>query len=415
MILVCDCLKGQDFITVSGQILDDSRSVPLPFAAISVAYSTLGTVTNDDGWFQLTIPAKYRNDTLLATFLGFETFKGQISDLSQQTVTMRLKPTALNLSEVEIIGLTPREVIRRAVANIPVNYGKDSLLLTAFIRSQKFVGNKLAEFSEAIVEDLKTGYFLYKRGQQENKFRNSNVPLLLKGRVSSDTSLVNAMGDVGKKAGCLGCNFMNDMVEYYHHTILDEETLKYYDLKMKEIDHPDGGKIYHIWYDQSIKNQKLYRGDLYIDGSSFAIMRISQKPSYNAFDAYEKGKYRRTYTIFNTPGWIAEMPLLERTISYSKRGENWCLSIIREVQWVTFIMPVNDQKIRMGYKNDVVVTNVTRDPELLRNFKGDKAIGADQRWDQIVGQPDPEFWDDFNCLPIESELEKSIQRLVQKQ
>ena len=413
--LLVTTLQGQENFTITGQIIDDSLSVPLPFAAISVANSTLGTVSNNDGWFQLSIPPQKQQDTLLATFLGYRTVRVKIPDDGNLPVILRLKPVAFHLSEVEIVGLTPREVIRRAVANIPDNYGKDSLLLTAFIRSQKFVGSKLAEFSEAIVEDLKTGYSLYKKSQTENKFRNSNIPCLLKGRVSSDTSLVNAMGDVGKKAGCLGCNFMNDLVEYYHQTILDENLLKYYDLKMKEIVLPAGGKIYQITYDQLVSNQKLYQGELIIDGTSFAIMKSSQKPSYQAFDAYEKGKFRQSYTIFNIPGWIAEMPLLERTITYSKRGEKWCLSTIREVQWVTFVLPEKARRVRMGYKNDVVITNVTREVELFRTYKGSKSLGADQRWDQIVGQPDPEFWADFNYLPIESELEKSLQRLVQKQ
>ena len=75
-------------------------------------------------------------------------------------------------------------------------------------------------------------------------------------------------------------------------------------------------------------------------------------------------------------------------------------------------------------KNMHKYTNETpTSKSLINNIKGfgasfqkvRKTGGADQRWDQIVGQPDPEFWADFNYLPIESELEKSLQRLVQKQ
>ena len=131
---------------------------------------------------------------------------------------------------------------------------------------------------------------------------------------------------------------------------------------MEEIINPEGGKIYHILFEQSVKNAKLYHGELFIDGSSFAIMKIRLRPSFKAYDQYEKGKYRKTYTINNTSGWIAEMPLIDKTIIYSKRVKGWYLSTIHDEQWVTFTLPSTGQKIRMGYKNDLVVTDVTRDP-----------------------------------------------------
>lgn len=401
-------MYGQETINLSGKILDDNNSVPMPFAQLSVANSTLGTVTNDDGQFQLNIPSKFRNDTLLVAFLGYETSRKRISELTGQHSEIRLKSKVVQLSEVEIVGLTPQEVIRRAVANIPANYGTDSLILTAFVRSQKFVGNKLAEFTEAVIRDFKTGYHLYRKGDQRWQYCESNIPALVKGRVVSDTTLVKVMGDVGEKAGCLACNFMNDVVELRSRTILDEEVLRYHKLSMKETVDPDDGKIYHIRYDQSAKNQVLYQGEIFIDGSTFAIMKFVMKPSYQAYDHYEKDKYLRTFSINGTPGWVADMPMLTRTVTYTKYDGYWSLSLIREEQWITFQHSSGGKKIRMGYKNDVVVTDVTRNKESLRNFRGDKQKGMNERWDEIAGRPDEQFWSGFNYLPIEEKLMKEV-------
>ncbi len=404
-------LYGQELIYLSGKILDGGNSQPLPFTQISVKNSALGTVTNDEGQFQLYLPCKFHNDTLLIAFLGYETQRKRISDLKGQYTEINLESKVLQLSEVEIVGLTPQEVIRRAVANIPANYGADSLILTAFIRSQKFVNNKLAEFTEAIIEDLKTGYFLYTRSKTGDKIRNSNVPRLLKGRVVSDTGLVNSMGDVGKRAGCLGCNFMNDLVEYYHKTVLDEKLFRYHNLTMKEIVGPGSGKIYHISFDQAVKNQTLYKGDLFIDGSSFAIIKIIQKPSFLAFDEFERKKSNTLYTINGIYGWVGDMPFLSRTICYSVGDGLWRLSSIQEEQWINFRLVTTGQRIRVGFKNDVVVTDISRDPLNIRNFKGDKTVGTDQRWDQIVGKPDTDFWATYNFLPIEEKLQKEVLKL----
>lgn len=403
-------VSGQNFFEIRGRIVDSTSGNPLSFAQISLHRTELGTTTNEDGNFRLDIPAGNREDTLLIYYLGYETRKIPVKACFVPSIEISLNPVMLQLSEVEVIGLTPQEVIRKAVEAIPANYGKDPLILTAFIRSQKSVNNKLAEYTEAIIDDLKTGYYLYKSGDSGKKHKQSNIPVLLKGRVTSDTNLVNAMGDVGRNVGCLSCNFINDFVEFYHQSILDEDLFRYYDLSMEELIQPEGGKIYHIRFAQKEDVKKrFWKGELFIDGASFAVMKIMQKPSMYAYDAYEKTKYNRGYTILNKPGWVEEMPFIQQTIIYSKRDTAWFLSSIRTENWMTFTYPPDGQKLKFSYNNDVVITNATRDPEKVKNFKGDKIIGTTQRWDQIVGRPDEIFWASFNYLPVEEALKNAIE------
>ena len=47
-----------------------------------------------------------------------------------------------------------------------------------------------------------------------------------------------------------------------------------------------------------------------------------------------------------------------------------------------FTYPVTGQKLKFSYKNDVVITNATRDTVRIKNFEGDKITGTSQRWDQ---------------------------------
>jgi hypothetical protein len=397
---------------IKGKVVDSVGRTPLPFAQIMLCHSASGTATNEEGVFRLDSLQVDPDDTLKIFFMGFETRRIAVRDLHASSAGILLKPAIFQLSELEVIGLTPREVIRRAVAAIPENYGKESLILTAFIRSRKSVNNKLGEYTEAIIEDLKNGYYLYKPGEAEKKRRQSNTSLLLKGRVISDTGLVNAMGDVGRNVGCLGCNFVNDFAEFYHHTILDEDLLRYYDISMEEMISSTDGKIYHIRFSQKKgTKEKLWKGELFIDAASFAIMKIDQKPSMYAYDAYEKSKYNRGFTILNKPGWIEEMPFIRQTVTYSKREPFWVLSTISTENWMTFTYPATGQRLKFSYKNDVVITNFTRDQEKIKNFKGDKLTGTTQRWDQIIGRPDEAFWAHFNYLPVEEALKTSVEAI----
>jgi len=400
-------------VVVSGRIIDADKETPLMFAQIALSNSTIGTVSNEEGQFFLRIPEVHSHDTILISYLAYETARMPVDALTGRIILVQLKPREINLKEVEVVALSPEEVLRRMYNRITGNYGGDSLLLTAFYRSQKFAGNKLAEYAEAIIEDLKTGYLPRKTlKEKQNISEHSNHTHLVKGRVISDTGLVNSMGEVGQMAGCLGCIFAMDLVEMNFRTVFDEKTFGSYSYSMEELPNPDGGKIYHIRYDQLNTKIRGFKGEIYIDGNSFALMKIRQSPSFKAYDTYEKEKYKKTYVINNIPGWNAEMPLLDRTISYSKRNNSWYLSTIHDEQWITFTLPSAGKKIRMGYKNDLVITDVSRDPIQLRNFRGDKNAGLRQRWDQIVGQADEAFWANYNYLPVEEKLKKEVGGIV---
>lgn len=402
-------VSAQTPILLSGSVTDASTGKPLPYAAISIAGSTLGTTTNDDGAFQFAMTGDHASDTIYVSYLGYKLYKDKIANLVQPSLNISLEPVSLFLSEVEIVGITPEEVIRRVVAEIPANYGTDTLILTAFIRSQKMVNTRLAEFTEAVVDDLKTGYRLYRSGDLNRRHRDSNIPQLMKGRVVSDTVLVNAMGDAGREAGCLSCNFFFDIAEFYHNTILDEKKLRYYNLRMEEMSNPYGGKIYHIFYEQKAGvKERLWKGELFVESTTFALVKMTQKPSFNAWETYEKSKYNRTYFINNKPGWIADMPFIDRTVTYTQRNGRWHLSTIRDEEWITFTFPPTGQKLRFSYRNEVVVTDVTHDPARISTFRGDKSTGIGQRWDQVAGKPDPDFWRGFNYLPIEEALQSKV-------
>ncbi len=421
-LFVVDYAFTQDGKPISGVVKDAVTGESLPYAQIALTGTTMGSVTNEDGIFRLKIPdtgfpdARYPDagstDSLNISFLGFRTKRVPVSSFDTGTLMIFLTPVSLDLREVVIVALTPQEVLHRAVDSISVNYGVDSVILTAFIRTQKTVNNKLAEYTEAIVQNLKTGYSYYKPNESGIRHQGSNIPFLHKGRVTSDTNLVNLLGEVGASAQCLGCNFVRDIAEFPYETMLDERDHKHYILKMEELINPEGGKIYRIMFDQNDRTSKtLYQGEILIDSRDFAILQITYKPSFKAYDAYEKKKYQSTWFLNSEPGWIQEMPLGETTVTYSKRDIYWSLSTIRQQYWVTYIHPQNRQRISYGYKNEVVVTDVTRDPQLIRAFKGDKSIGVNQRWDEVVGETDEVFWENFNYLPIEEKLRKELDRL----
>lgn len=91
--------------TILGIILDQSTQKPIPYANIGIPGSNIGTISNMDGTFDLLVPDKYLEDTLMVSALGYEFKKIPIHQLIQETYgVIYLTPNEKLLDEVIITG-----------------------------------------------------------------------------------------------------------------------------------------------------------------------------------------------------------------------------------------------------------------------------------------------------------------------
>ena len=86
-------------IKVTGQIFDENGE-PVPGANVVIKGNTaVGTMTDMDGKFTLTVPA---NATLVASFIGYQSLEYQLK--GQNNIVLRLKPDTELLDEVVVVG-----------------------------------------------------------------------------------------------------------------------------------------------------------------------------------------------------------------------------------------------------------------------------------------------------------------------
>ncbi len=90
-----------------GRILDAETSQPIPYANIGIVSKDRGTVSMEDGSFQLTIDLAWNDDSLRISSIGYETqtflvqsFKSKFS--GKEPVNFSLLPKPVMLSEVVI-------------------------------------------------------------------------------------------------------------------------------------------------------------------------------------------------------------------------------------------------------------------------------------------------------------------------
>lgn len=90
--------------TITGRVLDAKTSEPLPFANVFINNTTIGAVTDANGYFSLSGIADPGNYEVVFSFVGYETHKAKVS-LSDDVVKLgiiSLKPSEIQLAAVEV-------------------------------------------------------------------------------------------------------------------------------------------------------------------------------------------------------------------------------------------------------------------------------------------------------------------------
>lgn len=97
-----------------GKIIDENTKEPLAGTNIYLVISQIGTVTNEEGRFILSVTGKIQSDTLVINYLGYDEYRIAFSNFKNHSV-ISLQPKNLTLSEAiqiyaERMDLTRQEI-----------------------------------------------------------------------------------------------------------------------------------------------------------------------------------------------------------------------------------------------------------------------------------------------------------------
>jgi len=104
--------------SISGKVTDAKTKKGLAFATIIVPNTLLGTVTNENGEFELKLTEKI--EKIQASYIGYSDQSIEITDDSKN-ILISLKTQEVSLDEIIVRSKTPLQFIIEAVANYPEN------------------------------------------------------------------------------------------------------------------------------------------------------------------------------------------------------------------------------------------------------------------------------------------------------
>ena len=134
------CLSVFSQTELKGKVVDFQTFMPIESASIYVQNSTVGTVSNVDGKFLLSVPRELASDTLVISSIGYKSFKTLVAEFDP-TMDVFLEEDIASLEEVVVAASTrPKtgnDIVIRAIERLERNLPEEPYLQKGFLRHKE--------------------------------------------------------------------------------------------------------------------------------------------------------------------------------------------------------------------------------------------------------------------------------------
>ena len=457
LVLLCLVSAGvTSQIEIKNKIVDFATFAPLQSASVYVKNTTIGTITNTDGRFLLSIPKRYANDTLVISSIGYKSFKSIVSGFDS-TMDIFLEEDIASLDEILLIAetrpTTGNDIVLRAIEQLPQTLPDSSYIQKGFLRHKERNSSEYKWLVESAITlydssydagskntlrlnvdqtrksyDLRDvdslfAYTSYLKKRTKNKTLRKNN---LRRDTISTASLIEAIRwndqrvngldklfrgkiNIVRNANAPSALFGDEILarhEFKLDTILVENEKKLYKIEILEgvdfvgLNTPD-------IYNEGFKA----KGWIYIDWDTWAIKKVMYE-----LVASSENQINRSKSLFGT---LLNHKLVMTYMEY--QGKMYPKYVYYETpKLVNAGDRSSDQLDKQGnstqdksdfYYNtvqEIVFTEIIRDPELIKQE-------FSKAWTEDIFSPQPyrpEFWENYNVLLESKEEEKLINDLT---
>ena len=153
--------------TIIGSIKDITSLLPIESVSIGVSNSNLGTISNEDGKFRITLPGNSNKIEFSHLLYNSETYTVKQNDTE---VEIFLTPKSFQMDEV-VINHKPGKQLLTGAVNASKEKLEKSILLNTYYREFVNVDNKYTSFSDGLVDY----YVKRKSGASDLQVKQSRV------------------------------------------------------------------------------------------------------------------------------------------------------------------------------------------------------------------------------------------------
>ena len=391
-----------DYLQIAGKVIDGTSGKPLHYASVNLAGTNISNVSNADGFFTLKVDPRTAPSALLTvSYLGYTTVTLKLADFEgydlKNPLKIELMQVSLSLNPSLIRAQNPEELLLAALYRIKQNYPDKHVGMTAFYRELVKKGNsKYLTMNEAILDINKAPY---------NSYQIDRVGIY-KGRGSqnydaTDTLFIKYQGGVVSILEIDQAKNPFALVSLY-------EVPHFYDVKSEPAEFVGDRMFYVLSFDQKPSGEDIYmRGKVYIDSESLAIGRIEMWMNVEGReDAVELFVLKRPQST------RFEVKSASYVINYKCTDNKWYYDYGKmELKFET-------RRKRSLFRNhytvlsEIAVTDPKSEPPVIE--RDARVRFKDQMTEKVSAFTDDNFWENYNVIEPDADIEAIIRKIVRQ-
>jgi hypothetical protein len=378
---------------ITGKIIDEATSEPLPFATIALKNTGKGTVTNNNGDFGLKITSDYIDDTLSVSYLGFIGREIPVKKAFGNNFTISMKREYIAIPEIIIKSQNPQDIISRALKAISHNYGNTPALMTGFYREGVQNKSELQTYTEAVLEIYKSAYSgtllgdqikVYKSRKIENTDRSDTLAIKLKAGLST----------------CLELDGAKNTFDF-----ITKESMADYTYRMTDIVTYDTESAYVIEFEQRENvDLPLFKGTIYINTVDYGILDAE-------FEINPKliRKMKGSFITTTTHGFDTWPLSVKYSVSYRKMNNRYFLNHVRGD--LIFASTQKRKLFKSQFKVffELAITEI--ELKNVKRFDRDELAPIHSIFSETINTYDPTFWGNQDFLRPEDNLMQELKNM----
>jgi len=376
------CATYAQAIAVQAVIKDAVTKEAIGSASVGIKDSPKGTITNEEGAFQLTAP---KNGIIQISYLGYKLLAIPASEFTSETKTILLEQNDEILEEVMVTKMPLYQILRDVVSVSRARFNKPILLHTYY---REFVksNNRYTKFSDGLLDYHISG--TTKKTKSDLSIQQNRSVLL-----GSDEDEDETTSFLNVQRGIANGYDLSHLSE----NILSEKQYGNYDFELKSKKDKTGNERFAISFEpKSAVEKALYQGTITYDPITKLIYEIdiSMAPSHQ--------QYASTTNL-----WIAKFSVLDSKYKASYKMVN-----------SNYIMYYNNRYFKMRiWTKKLDYTDESRSDLIVTDFEKDdlkytkKDLYTKKHLYDKPSQFTDKFWQKNNAIVLTNEEQKIINSL----
>jgi len=385
--------KIEKFIVFKGKIFEKKTSTPLPFASVSISRSSIGTVANDNGEFTIRVPDSLIHDTLIISFIGFQTEKRYLNSLVGNFINISLNENPVNIDKVIIKPLSGLEIVKEMIENIGKNYSRQNAMYTAFYREATRKDDDYISICEAVLDISKASY--------SSRLYNDQARIF-KGRKTEDTKQMQKLSYKleGGVYNCLSLDVIKEKASF-----LSYESFDQYDYTViRKVPYNNQILIVVEFKQKENVEMPFYDGIMYIDAKTKALVATKFCLSPSGL------KYARSLLVKKEPSKYQLKPIgAEYQVYYRNINGKWYLDYLRGE--IKIKAKSNKWFFNSTFTSfsEIAVTEI--DTNNTARFKWNEITKSSDIMVDFLKDNDENFWSNYNLIQPNQPLQEAIKKI----